>query len=81
MTPNSVMCTAAIGRNSKLCFNAHRIYTALQVVTQFSELGLTLREFTYIPEKQGGLLRDADVQTFTTDDSYGCGCFWFSKEK
>ncbi|WP_165933501.1 hypothetical protein [Arundinibacter roseus] len=53
----------------------------MQVVTQFSELGLTLREFTYIPEKQGGLLRDADVQTFTTDDSYGCGCFWFSKEK
>jgi hypothetical protein len=63
----------------KIMFNAHRIYSYEQIVNYFSEL--ELKEFSLIPDntKDKGLIRNAtkemaDIQT------YGCGCFWFTRD-
>ena len=58
-------------------FNAHRIYSASQVLSMFSELhlqGFALVDdnFNFIPAAE---LASADRQTF------GCGCFYFNRIK
>ena len=67
-----------VGRESKIQFNAHRIYTAAAVAKEFDALGLKLVEFAYIPQYAGPMFK-ADVPGFTTADPYGCGCFWLTK--
>ncbi len=59
-------------------FNAHRIYAYDQVVQAFAPLRLV--EFALVPDDFGGVglitpatRAQADAQT------WGCGCFWFSK--
>jgi SAM-dependent methyltransferase len=67
-----------IGKTARIQFNAHRIYTASVIADTFRKAGLQLVEFAYIPEKTGGLLY-TDPNELTTQDNYGCGCFWFTK--
>ncbi len=64
----------------KLMFNAHRIYAHQQIVSYFNELKLV--KFTLITENfaDGGLLDNPPLE-FTNAQDYGCGCFWFTKEK
>ena len=74
----NLLFVTPIGKEDKIHFNAHRIYTARAIKTCFETFGLRLREFTYLAQKSGGL-RVEQVETFQTTDSYGCGCFWFTK--
>ncbi len=71
-----------VGNKPRIQFNAHRIYTKEQIVSQFSEFGLDLKEFTLIPENEadGGLVTDPSVELLSRQ-SYACGCFLFTKEE
>lgn len=60
---------------SRIEFNAHRIYSYEQIVEYFSPL--QLKEFSLIPDA-GGLLENADP-ALVKQQQYGCGCFWFKK--
>jgi len=57
-------------------YNAHRIYSYEQVVNYFSKL--SLKEFTLIPENNGGMIPLATKEQ-VSKERYGCGCFWFTK--
>ena len=61
---------------SRICFNAHRIYSFHQVRSAFSEL--ELKDFALIPDSSalGGLIHNA-TQALVDSQEYGCGCFWF----
>jgi SAM-dependent methyltransferase len=80
LAPNgSLFFVVPMGRKNQICFNAHRIYTKELVLNLFSDL--ELNEFALIPEdgKDGGLIIDPTPQLLATQ-SYGCGCFWFTKK-
>jgi hypothetical protein len=69
-----------IGSESRIQFNAHRIYTKEQVVDYFKQEGLKLKEFTLIPEneKDGGLIENPSDELLS-EQRYACGCFVFTK--
>jgi hypothetical protein len=73
----SLLFVVPIGR-PRIMFNAHRIYSYHQVVSYFSEL--ELREFSLIPDnaQEAGLVRNASPE-LADAQSYGCGCFWFTR--
>jgi SAM-dependent methyltransferase len=75
----SLIFAVPIGK-SKIMFNAHRIYSYDQIVDYFAEL--ELKEFSLITEdnKKGGLIRHA-TKEMADQEVYGCGCFWFKKER
>jgi SAM-dependent methyltransferase len=75
----SLIFVVPIGK-PKIMFNAHRIYSYGQIVDYFAEL--ELKEFSLITEdnKKGGLLRHA-TKEMADQEVYGCGCFWFKKER
>jgi SAM-dependent methyltransferase len=60
-------------------FNAHRVYSYEQIVTSFPEL--TLKEFALIPnhEKAGEIIYSPPKEK-VEKETYGCGCFWFTRE-
>lgn len=62
----------------RLEFNAHRIYGYDQVLTYFK--GLNLKEFSLVPDdfEQYGLIENASKE-LADQQTWGCGCFWFSK--
>jgi len=60
----------------KIMFNAHRVYSYEQVKEYF--IDLTIREFAFIPEKEGQIIYNATPEIIGKED-YGCGCFWFTK--
>lgn len=69
-----------VGGVSRIQFNAHRIYTKQSVVEEFEKHGLTLEEFTLIPDsgKDGGLVENPSDELLQRQ-KYGCGCFVFTK--
>jgi SAM-dependent methyltransferase len=69
-----------IGGESRIQFNAHRIYTYRQVLSMFADFELI--EFALIPDDGNslGLVRHADA-ALADMQRYGCGCFWFRKTK
>ena len=73
----SLLFVVPIGK-TKMCFNAHRIYSYKQIREYFSELELI--EFSLISEKTGAIIKDATEKQADQED-YGCGCFWFKKTK
>jgi len=73
-----LLLVTPIGQESKILFNAHRIYLADAIAKVFGNLGLKVVQFSYIPQNNGSMV-EADIQSFTTSDPYGCGCFWFTK--
>ncbi|MDQ8004977.1 MAG: DUF268 domain-containing protein [Pedobacter sp.] len=74
----NLLFVVPLGNQSKIMFNAHRIYTKESVLSLFADL--TLQEFTLIPEdeKDGGLIADPS-EGLLEKQAYGCGCFWFKK--
>ena len=63
----------------KVMFNAHRIYSYLQVIENFR--GLTLREFSLVPDEPNAhLIRNASP-SLVKKQAYACGCFWFTKKR
>jgi len=75
----SLLFVVPVGQ-PKIMFNAHRIYSYEQILDYFSDLHL--EEFALIPEQdqQGGLVYNAPKE-LVDSQVYGCGCFWFKKEK
>ena len=67
-----------LGRESRIFFNAHRVYTKQHVLDLFSDLSLV--DFSLIPEdeKDGGLVSDPSDELLQKQ-VYGCGCFHFIK--
>jgi len=63
----------------KIMFNAHRIYSFEQVVESFREF--TLEEFALIPDnpRDGGLIVNPEKRLVEAQ-SYGCGCFRFTRK-
>jgi len=74
----NLLFVVPIGGIAKICFNAHRIYTYKSILSMFD---LKLVEFALIPAKpeNGHLVRNATEEQ-ANKESYGCGCFWFTKE-
>lgn len=70
-----------VGKEARIQFNAHRIYTKQQVVESFEKEGLYLKEFVLIPEKgeDGGLIANPN-DSLLNKQKYACGCFAFSKK-
>lgn len=69
---------APVGK-PKIVFNAHRIYSYQQVLDLFPDLDVL--EFSLVPDdfKQFGLIRNADPE-LVAKQSWGCGCFVFTKK-
>ena len=66
-----------VGR-SRVAFNAHRIYSHEQVLDLFKELELV--EFSLIPDGsvENGLIPSPSSELINSQ-SYGCGCYVFTK--
>jgi SAM-dependent methyltransferase len=64
----------------KIEFNAHRIYSYSQILSYFSDL--YLKEFSLIPDNavDVGIIKNATSEIAESQE-YGCGCFWFTKNK
>lgn len=63
----------------KIEFNAHRIYSYEQILEYVEDSEFTLKEFTFIPEYEGPMTRNADPSLVLKAD-YACGCFWFKRK-
>ena len=61
----------------KIEFNAHRIYSYSQILSYFR--GFELRESALVTD-DGQFLINPSVDMFDAQN-YGCGCFWFEKNK
>ena len=78
LAPNgNLLFVVPIGK-PQIMFNAHRIYSHNQIINYFSEL--KLKEFALIPENEnnGGLVYNPQEQLLKKQ-TYGCGCFWFTR--
>lgn len=78
VAPNGNLIIVTPVGKPKISFNAHRIYSAGQLISYFSDFELL--EFSLVPDnyKSTGLIRNAAVETADKQD-WGCGCFWFKK--
>lgn len=61
----------------RLCFNAHRIHSADQILQYFN--GLKLIEFSGVDD-MGSFRENIEINAFKEAD-YACGLFWFKKSK
>jgi len=66
-----------IGKEARIQFNAHRIYTYGQVLALFPTL--TLKEFSFVPERGTAGIKEHVSPQEITDEQYACGLFVFSK--
>jgi SAM-dependent methyltransferase len=75
----SLLFVVPVGR-PRIMFNGHRIYAHEQILEHFD--GLRLREFALIPDNpsDGGLIPRASAE-LVSQQSYGCGCYWFMKNE
>ncbi len=73
----SLLFAVPVGQ-PRLMFNAHRIYSYEQILAYFSEL--ELKEFTLISENNKKMITNANP-ALAAQEKYGCGCFWFIKNK
>ncbi len=64
----------------KVMFNAHRIYSYDQIMNNFKYF--TLVDFSLIPDDYytHGIMDNATAELVQTQ-TYGCGCFWFKKNR
>ncbi len=76
----NLLIALPMGKDMRIQFNAHRIYTYEKLVSYFP--GFTVKNFAYIPEesKREALIPDATPADIK-DDVMGCGCFWFVKNQ
>lgn len=75
----NLLFVVPIGKEAKIMFNAHRIYTYSMVLKYFH--GFVLKEFALIPENNvdGGLIKNPNSRLLKKQ-KYACGCFWFIKK-
>lgn len=75
----NLLFVVPVGKDAKIMFNAHRIYTYNQIVGCFNDLELI--EFSFITDnpKLDDFIEHADPH-LTDKCAYGCGCFWFRKK-
>jgi hypothetical protein len=73
-TGGDLLFVTPVGK-PKIAFNAHRVYSHLQIMEYFSTLNLM--EFSMIPDS-GGLIINADPEMVPSQE-YACGCYWFRK--
>ena len=81
LAPNgNLLFVTPVGKKNIIQFNAHRIYEKDFVIKRFEDFGLKLVEFSLIPElaEDGGLVIDPSPKLLN-QQSYACGCFWFTK--
>jgi SAM-dependent methyltransferase len=78
LAPGGSLLVAVPVGQERICFNAHRIYDARRFASHF--LGLELIDFALIPDGDvpDGLIRD-NAFDIASQQSYGCGCFWFKR--
>jgi hypothetical protein len=75
----NLLVVVPVGR-SRLCFNAHRIYSHAQLLGMFE--GVSLKEFALVPDDylEKGLLYDEEAERVVDSQEWGCGCYWFVKK-
>lgn len=73
----TLLIVTPIGK-AKIEYNAHRIYSYRQIMLYFESL--KLNEFSLVPDdfEKYGLIKNPE-ETFTDQQNWGCGCFWFTK--
>jgi hypothetical protein len=73
----NLLVATPVGRPT-VRFNAHRIYSARQIVDAFADL--QLRQFSLIPDDavRRGMINNAPLEAADAQ-AYGCGCFWFQR--
>lgn len=78
LAPNgNLFFVVPIGKEAKIQFNAHRIYTYEQILSYFREL--TLCEFAFIKFMDDSPIYINPARDIINEENYGCGCFWFKK--
>lgn len=75
----TLLFVVPVSGQSKVMFNAHRIYSKKHILEAFA--ALELKEFTLLTDSgiEGPLKNPSD--SLIKKQSYGCGCFWFVKPK
>jgi len=74
-----LLIVVPVGKETKVMFNAHRIYSVDYIKKVFTPL--KLKEFALIPEhSEQGLICNPRQNVLKTE-VYACGCFWFVKPK
>ncbi len=78
LTPGgNLLFVVPVGKPAVI-FNAHRIYSFEDIIGNFPSLELV--EFALVPDNvKEGLIIGASPE-FVSQQSYGCGCFWFKKK-
>ncbi len=72
----SLLFVVPVGK-PKIMFNAHRIYSYSQIASAFADL--QLQQFALITDNgQEGLIENAPTE-MADAQTYGCGCFWFTR--
>jgi SAM-dependent methyltransferase len=61
----------------KVQFNAHRIYNPHDIINYMN--GFKVQKFSLVNDK-GKYIENADLDDAATQQ-YGCGCYWFIKDK
>lgn len=76
----SLLVVVPVGE-SRIEYNAHRIYSPHQIKDMFVDDNFTLKEFAFIPQRNedGGIVRNAPMNS-ADNSCYACGCFWFIKK-
>jgi Caenorhabditis protein of unknown function, DUF268 len=76
----NLLIVVPLGAESRIAFNAHRIYTHQSVLQLFN--GFNLKEFALISDNvsENGLLYNPDKEVLNRQ-KYGCGCYWFEKAR
>lgn len=78
----SLLVVVPVGRVSNIIFNAHRIYNSDEFISYFDGSCLKLRQYALIPEeKEDGDLVIDPPGALKDKQTYGCGCFWFVKNR
>lgn len=80
-TGGSILFVTPVGRE-RIQFNAHRIYSYDTILRLFGE-GFTLKEFSLVNDNHEFLEKvDLDkAGEIVVKQYYGCGCFWFIKNR
>ena len=72
----SLLFVVPVGR-PRVCFNAHRIYSVEMVRALFPTLKLA--EWALLTDNESQGLVDDPTEALANAQSYGCGCFRFTK--
>jgi hypothetical protein len=77
----NLLFVVPVGNTSVIHFNGHRVYHPDIIKQLFHAEGLRLKEFVLIPEDEqdGGLVKDPTA-ALLEKQTYGCGCFWYTKD-